>query len=316
MVEIKFDDEQILEDALIKRLCEGKSQWTYEPSIKTHADLWANFRKILEINNKDVLDDHPLTDAEFRQIQSQMEFTSFYDAGKFLVGENGIAKLPLQREEASLGMVMLTVFKRQDVAGGSSVYQVINQFQAPKTNHLDQNARFDVTLLFNGLPLIQIELKKRNVNHMEAFNQIVRYVASDKYRGLFSLLQTFVISNGHTTRYIAASNDIEHKKQFLTRWNNSKNEPVDDLFDFATEVLSIPQAHQLISFYSILDDDSKNIIILRPYQIHAIKALQAAASKHESGYIWHTTDLVRPLLLTRPAATYTRYPVSKKLYFW
>ena len=70
MVEIKFDDEQILEDALIKRLCEGKSQWTYEPSIKTHADLWANFRKILEINNKDVLDDHPLTDAEFRQIQS------------------------------------------------------------------------------------------------------------------------------------------------------------------------------------------------------------------------------------------------------
>ena len=305
MVEIKFDDEQILEDTLIKRLCEGKSQWTYEPSIKTHADLWANFRKILEINNKDVLDDQPLTDAEFRQIQGQMEFTSFYDAGKFLVGENGIAKLPLQREDASLGMVMLTVFKRQDVAGGSSVYQVINQFQAPKTNHLDQNARFDVTLLFNGLPLIQIELKKRNVNHMEAFNQVVRYVASDKYRGLFSCLQTFVISNGHTTRYIAASNDIERKKQFLTRWNNSKNEPVDDLFDFAKEVLSIPQAHQLISFYSILDDDSKNIIILRPYQIHAIKALQAAASKHESGYIWHTTG---------SGKTLTSYKASRNLY--
>lgn len=305
MVEIKFDDEQILEDTLIKRLCEGKSQWTYAPHIKTHADLWDNFRKILEANNKDILDDHPLTDAEFRQIQGQMEFTSFYDAGKFLVGENGIAKVPLQREDASLGMVMLTVFKRQDVAGGSSVYQVINQFGAPKTNHLDQNARFDVTLLFNGLPLIQIELKKRNVNHMEAFNQVVRYVASDKYRGLFSCLQTFVISNGHTTRYIAASNDIERKKQFLTRWNNSKNEPVDDLFDFAKEVLSIPQAHQLISFYSILDDDSKNIIILRPYQIHAIKTLQAAASKHESGYIWHTTG---------SGKTLTSYKASRNLY--
>jgi len=286
-------------------LCEGKSQWTYEPSIKSHADLWANFRKILEINNKDVLDDHPLTDAEFRQIQGQMEFTSFYDAGKFLVGENGIAKVPLQREDASLGMIMLTVFKRQDVAGGSSVYQVINQFEAPKTNRLDKNARFDVTLLFNGLPLIQIELKKRNVNHMEAFNQIAGYVASDKYRGLFSCLQTFVISNGHTTRYIAASNDIERKKQFLTRWNNSENEAVDDLFDFAREVLSIPQAHQLISFYSVLDDDSKNIIILRPYQIHAIKALQAAASKHESGYIWHTTG---------SGKTLTSYKASRNLY--
>lgn len=305
MVEIRVDDELILEEKLIKTLCEGKSQWTYAPHIKTHADLWDNFRKILEINNKDVLDDHPLTDAEFRQIQSQMEFTSFYEAGQFLVGENGIAKVPLQREDASLGMVLLTVFKRQDVAGGSSVYQVINQFEAPKTNQLGKNARFDVTLLFNGLPLIQIELKKRNVNHMEAFNQIAGYVDSDKYRGLFSCLQTFVISNGHTTRYIAASNDIERKKQFLTRWNDSKNEPVDDLFDFSKEVLSIPQAHQLISFYSVLDDDSKNIIILRPYQIHAIKALQVAASKHESGYIWHTTG---------SGKTLTSYKASRNLY--
>lgn len=150
MVEIKIDDELILEDNLIKTLCEGDRQWTYESHIKTHDDLWANFRKILEANNKDILDDHPLTDAEFHQIQSQMEFASFYEAGKFLVGENGVAKIPLQREDATLGMVMLTVFKRQDVAGGSSVYQVINQFQAPKTNHMDRNARFDVTLLFNG----------------------------------------------------------------------------------------------------------------------------------------------------------------------
>jgi len=305
MVEIKIDDELILEDNLIKTLCEGDRQWTYESHIKTHDDLWANFRKILEANNKDILDDHPLTDAEFHQIQSQMEFASFYEAGKFLVGENGVAKIPLQREDATLGMVMLTVFRRQDVAGGSSVYQVINQFQAPKTNHMDRNARFDVTLLFNGLPLIQIELKKRNVSHMEAFEQITNYVSTDKYHGLFSCLQTFVISNGHTTRYIAASNDIERKKQFLTRWNNSENEAVDDLFDFAREVLSIPQAHQLISFYSVLDNDSKNIIILRPYQIHAIKALQVAASNHQSGYIWHTTG---------SGKTLTSYKASRNLY--
>ena len=80
---------------------------------------------------------------------------------------------------------------------------------------------------------------------------------------------------------------------------------MDDLFDFTKEVLSIPQAHQLISFYSILDDDSENIIILRPYQIHAIKSLQAAASKHESGYVWHTTG---------SGKTLTSYKASRNLY--
>ena len=305
MVEIKFDDELKLEKDLINQLISGKSQWTYEPSIKTHEDLCNNFRHILETNNKSVLADYPLTDSEFRQIQNAMTFSSFYEAGKFLVGENGIAKIILQREDSSLGKVSLVVFKREDVAGGSSVYQVINQFVAPKTMGLDQNARFDVTLLINGIPLIQIELKKRSVSHMDAFNQIKNYIATDKYRGLFSCLQCFVISNGSTTRYIAANTDTKLNKKFLTRWNDRDNHPVDDLFGFARDVLSIPQAHQLISHYSVLDNDGENIILLRPYQIHAIKALKEAASKHESGYVWHTTG---------SGKTLTSYKASRNLY--
>lgn len=305
MVEIKFEDELKLEKDLIKQLISGKSQWTYEPSIKTHEDLWNNFRRILETNNKSVLADYPLTDSEFRQIQNAMTFASFYEAGKFLVGENGVAKILLQREDSSLGKVSLVVFKREDVAGGSSVYQVINQFVAPKTMGLDQNARFDVTLLINGLPLIQIELKKRSVSHMDAYNQIKNYIATDKYRGLFSCLQCFVISNGSTTRYIAANTDTKLNKKFLTRWNDRDNNSVDDLFGFARDVLSIPQAHQLISHYSVLDNEGENIIILRPYQIHAIKALKEAASKHESGYVWHTTG---------SGKTLTSYKASRNLY--
>lgn len=305
MVEIKFEDELKLEKDLINQLVSGKSQWTYEPSIKTHEDLWNNFRKILEINNKSVLADYPLTDSEFRQIQNAMTFSSFYEAGKFLVGENGVAKILLQREDSSLGKVRLVVFKREDVAGGSSVYQVINQFVAPKTMGLDQKARFDVTLLINGIPLIQIELKKRSVSHMDAYNQIKNYIATDKYRGLFSCLQCFVISNGSTTRYIAANTDTKLNKKFLTRWNDRDNHPVDDLFGFARDVLSIPQAHQLISHYSVLDNDGENIILLRPYQIHAIKALKEAASKHESGYVWHTTG---------SGKTLTSYKASRNLY--
>lgn len=305
MVEIKFDDELKLEKDLINQLISGKSQWTYEPAIKTHEDLWNNFRKILEINNKSVLADYPLTDSEFRQIKNAMTFPSFYEAGKFLVGENGIAKVSVQREDASLGTVRLVVFKREDVAGGSSVYQVINQFVAPKTMGLDRDARFDVTLLINGLPLIQIELKKRSVSHMDAYNQIKNYIATDKYRGLFSCIQCFVISNGSNTRYIAANTDTKLNKKFLTRWNDRDNNSVDDLFGFARDVLSIPQAHQLISHYSVLDNEGENIIILRPYQIHAIKALKEAASKHESGYVWHTTG---------SGKTLTSYKASRNLY--
>ncbi|WP_306485862.1 HsdR family type I site-specific deoxyribonuclease [Anaerococcus sp.] len=305
MVEIKFDDELKLEKDLINQLVTDKGQWTYEPSIKTHEDLWNNFRRILETNNKSVLGDNPLTDSEFRQIQNAMTFSSFYEAGKFLVGENGIAKVSVQREDASLGTVRLVVFKREDVAGGSSVYQVINQFVAPKTMGLDRDARFDVTLLINGIPLIQIELKKRSVSHMDAYNQIKNYIATDKYRGLFSCLQCFVISNGSNTRYIAANTDTKLNKKFLTRWNDRDNNSVDDLFGFARDVLSIPQAHQLISHYSVLDNEGENIIILRPYQIHAIKALKEAASKHESGYVWHTTG---------SGKTLTSYKASRNLY--
>ena len=305
MVEIKFDDELKLEKDLINQLVTDKGQWTYEPSIKTHEDLWNNFRRILETNNKSVLADYPLTDSEFRQIQNAMTFSSFYEAGKFLVGENGIAKVSVQREDASLGTVRLVVFKREDVAGGSSVYQVINQFVAPKTMGLDRDARFDVTLLINGIPLIQIELKKRSVSHMDAYNQIKNYIATDKYRGLFSCLQCFVISNGSNTRYIAANTDTKLNKKFLTRWNDRDNNSVDDLFGFARDVLSIPQAHQLISHYSVLDNEGENIIILRPYQIHAIKALKEAASKHESGYVWHTTG---------SGKTLTSYKASRNLY--
>ena len=305
MVEIKFDDETKLENDLIDQLISGKSQWTYEPHIKTHDDLWANFRRILELNNKAILAENPLTDSEFRQIQNELTFNTFYDAARFLLGENGIAKVSVQREDASLGTVRLMVFKREDVAGGTSVYQVINQFQAPKAMAYDQNSRFDVTLLINGIPLIQIELKKRSVSHMEAYNQIKKYIATDKYRGLFSCLQCFVISNGSTTCYIAANTDTKLNKQFLTRWNDRANQPIDDLFGFAREVLSIPQAHQLISHYSVLDNEGKNIIILRPYQIHAIKALREAARNKESGYVWHTTG---------SGKTLTSYKASRNLY--
>lgn len=110
--------EVVIENNLIQQLISGESQWVYRKDLRTEDDLWANFRVKLENNNKDVLNQVPLTEQEFRQVQNQLTFPSFFEAARWLVGENGIAKVQVQREDASLGTIRLRVLNRADVAGG------------------------------------------------------------------------------------------------------------------------------------------------------------------------------------------------------
>ena len=119
--------ESSIEKKLIEQLCYGDSQWTYRPDLKTEEDLWANFRHILEQNNKAKLDDVPLTDSEFEQVRNQIQFASFYDAGKWLVGENGRVYVHVQRGNDTLHLLVLN---HAHVSGGTSVYEVINQYRA------------------------------------------------------------------------------------------------------------------------------------------------------------------------------------------
>lgn len=160
---MQYTSESKMERDLINQLVSGVSQWTERPDLRTEDDLWDNFRKKLEQNNVDVLDGVPLTNLEFQQIKNQLNFPTFYDAAKWLAGENGIAKVQVQRENATLGTIRLRVINRQDIAGGISSYEVINQFQSVKRSGMDQNRRFDVTLLINGLPMIHIELKIEHI---------------------------------------------------------------------------------------------------------------------------------------------------------
>ena len=160
MSNIQTKEEKIIEENLIKMLTEEVSQWTYRDDLTTEEDLWQNFKTILENNNRAILGDTPLTDSEFAQIKNYLNFSSFFVAGRWLVGENEIAKVQIQREDPKLGKVRLNVIKREDVAGGTSVYEVINQFRTERSKEFGDSGRFDVTLLINGLPLIQIELKK------------------------------------------------------------------------------------------------------------------------------------------------------------
>lgn len=284
-----FEKETEMENRLIDALIQGKSQWTRRDDLNTQDKLWANVREKLNANNRGRLGGRDLTDGEFEQVANKLNFNSFYDAGRFLAGENGKVRIAVQRDSGET--VSLVLFDRDAVAGGTTSYEVIHQCRAFQgDNTAEGNRRFDLTLLFNGLPLIHVELKNgMAASYTEAFNQIQKYINEGRFNGLFSLVQMFVISNGADTRYFAAAQALN--KEFLTTWTNDDRTktPVNDLFRFAEAVLSIPMAHRMVTDYLILDQKKKSIVLLRPYQIHAIEAIQRASQRHESGYVWHTT---------------------------
>ena len=304
-----------IEKQLITQLVTGESQWTYREDLKTEEQLWDNFFTKLAQNNVALLADHPLTEQEKRQIQNQLNFVSYYDAAKWLVGENGIAKVEVQREDASLGTIRLSVIWRDNIAAGKSSYEVVNQVERDKAYPQDQDRRMDVTLLINGLPMIHIELKSPGVGFLKAFYQIEKYDREGKFRGIYSSLQMFVVTNKVDTRYIAAARENKLNKQFLTKWVDKDNRPVTDLTSFAHEVLSIPRAHQMVMQYSVIDDSKKALILLRPYQIHAIEAVQDASRRQESGYIWHTTGSGKTLTSYKVARNLLQIPAIQKTIF-
>ena len=299
--------EAEMEKLLIEQLCCHVSQWTYRDDIRTEADLWDNLRLKLNQNNIALLDGVPLTDEEMSQvkefIRDQAETT--YKAARWLAGEHRVAQIPVVREDASKGTISLIAINNREVAGGKSSYEVINQYRSTIEESGGSRARrFDVTLLINGLPLIHIELKNQDHPFMDAYRQIKKYGEEGKFRGLMGLVQMFVVTNGSQTRYIAANNRGELNEKFLTGWVNEHNEPVEDYLAFAKAALNIPAAHLMIGKYSVLDNERKKVILLRPYQIHAIEAIRKASRDRKSGFIWHTTG---------SGKTLTSYTVTKNL---
>ena len=314
--------EALIEQKLIDQLVYGDSQWTYRPDLKTEEELWANFKYILEQNNKDRLNGENLSDSEFEQVKNQLQFSSFYKAGEWLVGENGKVQVHVQRDTERLHLV---VMNHEHIAGGSSVYEVINQYQALKTDEDTKtparDRRFDVTLMINGLPMIHIELKNKQHSYMDGFWQIKKYIGEGKFTGIFSAVQMFVISNGVNTKYFSAASDTELNPKFISGWLDKDNNPVADYLDFAKSVLRIPEAHEMIARYTVLDEDAKRLILLRPYQIHAIESIREASKRGKSGYVWHTTGsgktltsykATRNLLMDIPAIDKAIFLIDRK----
>lgn len=314
--------ESVIESRLIEQLAYGDSQWVYRPDLKNEEQLWHNFKYILEQNNKDRLNGEELSDSEFEQVKNQLQFSSFYRAGEWLVGENGKVMVHVQRDTKKLHLV---VMNHEHIAGGSSVYEVINQYSTLKNEGEEKlsarDRRFDVTLMINGLPMIHIELKNKQHSYMDGFWQIKKYISEGKFTGIFSAVQMFVISNGVDTKYFSAANENELNKEFISGWLDKDNNPVSDYLDFAKSVLKIPEAHEMIARYTVLNQDAKQLILLRPYQIHAIESIREASKKGKSGFVWHTTGsgktltsykATRNLLMDIPSIDKTIFLIDRK----
>ncbi|GAB0171664.1 HsdR family type I site-specific deoxyribonuclease [Lysinibacillus sp. CTST325] len=296
MTKIPHNDEAEVERRLIEVLGEGHNQWNYRPDLKSEEDLWMNLRQKITQNNLSEIGEYPISDKEFDNIKTELllKTQTPFDAARWLKGENGISWITIEREDVSLGTMSLVLYSNQDIGGGISTYEVVHQIAKQKAGVDGRDRRFDVTLLINGLPIVQIELKQVSAKDgvFQAYNQIKKYAEEGMFRNnIFSTLQLFVISNEQTTRYFANAMPKDMHKKFVFSWRTTDNRKVENLYEFVKQVLNIPDAHRLIANYTIVSEeqDNKALMVLHPYQIHAIEALFTSAMKHKSGYVWHAT---------------------------
>lgn len=290
--------------------------WTHDTSLDnaTPQQLQDHFRDILNQNNRDVLGSHLITDSEMGDIMRFIGGKTPTEANEFLTGAYE-AVIPLVRENPELGTADLKVFWRDAIAGGAMRYEVVRQAVRPGSadNASDLNRRFDVTLLFNGLPLIQVEEKRVDVDIQEAANQVVKYKAENKYDGLYAMVQVFVTLKENAARYFAneKSADLFNSK-FFFEWLDRQNKPVRNWKQFTEDFLRIPMAHNLISNFTIADGQA--LKVLRPYQIHAVNAIRNAFGKHEDGYIWHATGSGKTLTAYKVATLLQRNPANQVIF--
>jgi type I restriction enzyme R subunit len=272
-----FDGETTeleLENELIAQLkLQFRSGTDYEAFVPVHdeAGLEANLKKQIEAFN-----DISLSDSEFRRLKnSLLAATSVFKAAKNLRQMQTITMDDGKKKN-------IKIFEKNDWC--QNIVQVAHQIKQKDTF----DGRFDVTILINGLPLVQIELKKNGILLDQAFGQIERYRRT-VYKDFFKYIQFFVISNGSMTQYFANS-DMPFRKENRFTWSDPDNVLINKLRDFAADRLTKCNVCRTISHYMVINQSDKNLMILRPYQIWAVEGLvNRALNTKSNGFVWHTT---------------------------
>ncbi len=275
-----IQSEAALENGLIKTLCQMGYEYVH---IEEEKNLLSNFKSQLEIHNSKQLSEighSEFTDSEFERIQIYLEGGTRFEKAKKLRD-----LYPLDTDEGK--RIWIEFLNRNHWC--QNEFQVSNQI----TIEGRKKCRYDVTLLINGIPLVQIELKRRGIELKQAYNQIQRYHKTS-FHGLFDYLQLFVISNGVNTRYFANNPNSGYK--FTFNWTDAANVPFNELDKFATFFFDKCTLGKMISKYVVLHEGDKCLMVLRPYQYYAVeKILEKVMNSNEGGYVWHTTGAGKTL---------------------
>lgn len=301
----KTSSEKSFQQNLVNELI--KYRWTAPDSLDgnkqrvTVDDLITNWREELNRLNAAELEGVPLTDSEFKQVLGKInQINNSYEAAKLLAMENSTGKIDgIYRDKnpkVSKNQITLTIFKKADVGGGDSSYKIAREVW---TNN---NNRFDLILLINGLPLINIELKRVDKTLNDAYYQFKRYYRSGEYTNNFmAMSQMMVIMSEIEMRYFATPKSVnDFNKSFVFNWADKYNNPIHDYIKVVKYFLQIPMAHQMVGDYLVIDEstnpENRRHMILRPYQVYALQAIVLAAHGADNedgipkgGFIWHTT---------------------------
>ncbi|MGW9817357.1 type I restriction endonuclease subunit R [Staphylococcus cohnii] len=295
---MSYESEHALEEDVLNQL---EKQGFERVSLRNHAQLVNNFRNIINERNHDKLEGKPLSDNEFKRLMIDISDKSVFESAMILRDQ-----YVLERDDET--HVYLNLMNTQKWC--QNQFQVTNQVSVQDT----YQARYDVTLLINGLPLVQIELKRSGVGITEAFNQVERY-RKQNYTGLFRFIQIFIVSNKMETRYYANS-DYEIFKSHMFYWSDFNNQRINQLKDFMEAFLEPCHIAKMISRYMITNETDRRLIVLRPYQFYAVEALlQRATETNNNGYIWHTTGSGKTLTSFKASQILSREPDIKKVIF-
>ena len=279
--------EAVLEQELVTQL--QVLGWE-SVSVKNEADLVKNLKTQLEIHNQVTF-----SDKEFQDILTRISLGDIFDKSKRLR-----SKINYQRDDGKIGYLSLV----DAINWCKNEFQVTRQIEMEGT----YKNRYDVTLLINGLPLVQIELKRRGAPLKEAFDQTKRYHLHSYGAGygLFHFIQVFVISNGVNTKYYA--NNPVRKRDFKQTffWADKNNHKLTKLDDFADVFFEPCQLSKMVTKYVVISESDKMLMVLRQYQYHAVEAIvERVKTSTKFGYIWHTTGSGKTLTSFKAAQILT-----------
>ncbi len=293
-----YESEKELEERLIKQLnIDG-----YEiVTINNEDDLHVNFRKQINKHNAVVLNGKELSDKEFDKLMITIMNKGVFTSAKILR-----EKQVITRDDGKLCYIEL--FNKKEWC--KNLFQVTHQV----TVIGKYENRYDVTLLINGIPVVQIELKRRGLDFKEAFNQIERY-RKHSFKGLFRFIQFFVISNGVDTKYFA-NGDGDLSFQYTFFWSDSENNRLSNLHDFAMYFLAKCHVAKMIARYMVVDETNKSLMIMRPYQVYAVeKLMDRATETNNNAYVWHTTGSGKTLTSFKLSQLLSNEPNVTKVFF-